>query len=177
MKHEPESQDERAESGDAMRGVRLRTEVALNVPNDLDVLAKLFANLGIQSRDIDAWRFYSDHKRAVILLVTRNGEQVVRSFQDDGFACDTNPVVVLEEHHRTISAIRLSAHLRANGVEILDAYSCCTPHNGTALVLRTSDVSRTTQVLGAMDRLWAQPTSSFCISDTVAEVVEPARLN
>ena len=138
-------------------GIKEQVEVALHVPNDLKVLARLFASLAIWSGDIDAWRFYSDHKRAAILLVTSDESKLLRAIRAAGFECDSNPVVVLEEHHRTVSAIRLSSELRANGVQILDAYTCNSPHNGTALVLKTTDRSRTTDVLETMNLLQAPP--------------------
>ena len=147
------------------------------MPNDLAVLARLFVSLGTQSRNIDAWRFYSNHQRAVILLIARDARQIVRSFQADGFQCDVNPVIVLEEHHRIISPIRLSAHLRANGVEIVDAYSCSSPYDGVALVLRTSDVSQTAAVLQALDQLGSQSAHGFSETDVDTDEVEPAQLN
>ena len=138
-------------------GIKEQIEVALHVSNDLKVLARLFASLATWSKDINAWRFYSDHKRAAILLVTSNESKLRRAIRAAGFDCDTNPVVVLEEHHRTVSAVRLSTELRANGVRILDAYTCCSPRNGNALVLKTTDGSRTAEVLESMNLLQAQP--------------------
>jgi hypothetical protein len=155
-------------------GIKEQTEVALHVSNDLKVLAKLFASLATWSRDIDAWRFYSDHKRAAILLVTSNESKLLRAIRAAGFECDTNPVVVLEEHRRTVSAIRLSTELRANGGQILDAYTCFSPHNGTALVLKTTDAPKAAAVLDAMNLCQEDPLIDVSRSSARPEALEAA---
>jgi hypothetical protein len=132
------------------------------------MLAKLFASPAIWSRDIDAWRFYSDYKRAAVLLVTSHESKLLRAIRAAGFECDSNPVVVLEEHHRTVSAVRLSTELRANGVRILDVYTCCSPRNGNTVVLRTTDHSRTAEVLEAMNLPATQPLDEFATAQTAS---------
>jgi len=139
-----------------MREIQERNEVMLNIANDLGVLAKLFAVLAVQSPGVDAWRFYSDHQRAAVLLIADKNSRIIDLLRAAGFECEANQVVVVEEKHRSLSAVRLSTELRANGVEMLDAYTCCSPRNGTVLVLKTTDNSRAVTVLEAMNLLEAQ---------------------
>lgn len=136
-----------------MREIQERNEVMLHIANDLEVLAKLFAVLAAQSSAVGAWRFYSDHERAAVLLVTGKDSGIIRILQAAGFECEANRVVVMEEKHRCVSAVRLCTELRANGVEMLDAYTCCAPDKGTVLVLKTTDSSQAVTVLEAMDLL------------------------
>jgi hypothetical protein len=134
-----------------MREIQERNEVMLHIANDLSVLAKLFTVLATQSSGVGAWRFYSDHRRAAVLLVTGKDSDIVGILQAAGFECEANRVVVVEERHRCMSAVRLSTELRANGIEMLDAYTCSSPENGTVLVLKTSDSSQAVTVLEAMN--------------------------
>lgn len=150
-----------------MRAIQERDEVMLHVANDLGVLAKLFAFLAIQSPNVDAWRFYSDHQRAAILLITGTDSEVDGALRSAGFECETNRVVVVEEKHRRLSAVRLASELRANGIEMLDAYTCCSPGDGTILVLKTTDCLQVATVLEAMNLLQVQPPDSH--SELVAE--------
>ena len=60
-------------------------------------------------------------------------------------------MVVVEEKHRSMSAVRLSTELHANGIEMLDAYTCCSPDNGTVLVLKTANTPQTVTILEAMN--------------------------
>jgi hypothetical protein len=140
-----------------MREIQERNEVMLHIANDLAVLAKLFTVLAAQSSGVGAWRFYSDHCRAAVLLVTGKDSNIVGILQSAGFECEANRVVVVEEKHRCMSAVRLSTELRANGVEMLDAYTCSSLANGTVLVLKTTDNSQTVTVLEAMNLAPMQP--------------------
>jgi hypothetical protein len=140
-----------------MREIQERNEVMLHIANDLSVLAKLFAVLAAQSSGVGAWCFYSDHRRAAVLLVTGKDSGIVGILQAAGFECEANRVVVVEEKHRCVSAVRLSTELRANGVEMLDAYTCSSPENGTVLVLKTTDSSQAVPVLEAMNLAPMQP--------------------
>jgi hypothetical protein len=149
------------------RGITQRMELALRVPNEVNVLAKLFGSLAMTSQDIDGWRFYSDHKRATILLLTGNANNLLRLLQANEFDCDAHPVVVVAEPHRTVSAVRLSTELRSNGIAILDAYTCCSAHDGTALVLKTTDSSRTIEVLETMNLRRPEPLSPH-LDDVIA---------
>jgi hypothetical protein len=124
-----------------------RTEVTLRVPNDLKALARLFLALAARSPSIEAWRFYTSRQRAAILLVTADESAILRCMLDGGFECDINPVVVMKDHCLMVSTVRLATELRTNGVQLLDAYTCSCPLNGTALVLKTTDNSRTTELL------------------------------
>jgi hypothetical protein len=134
-----------------MREIHERNEVILHIANDLKMLAKLFAVLAGQSSDVGAWRFYSDHQHAAVLLVTGKDSGIVEVLQAAGFECEANRVVVVQEKHRCVSAVRLSTELRANGVEMLDAYTCCSPDKSTVLVLKTTDGSQAVTVLEAMN--------------------------
>jgi hypothetical protein len=134
-------------------GIRQRSEVTLHVPNDLKALARLFVALAAESPRIEAWRFYSGHQRAAILVVTADESAILRCVRDDGFECEINPVVVMPDHQCMVSVIRLSAELRANGVHLLDAYTCSCPRNGTALVLKTTDGSQAADLLGVLNLL------------------------
>jgi hypothetical protein len=140
--------------------IQERNEVMLHIANDLDVLAKLFAVLAAQSSVVGAWRFYSDHRHAAVLLVTEKDSGIVAVLQAAGFECEANQVVVVEQKHRSVSAVRLSTELRANGVEMLDAYTCCSPNNGTMLVLKTTDSSQAVTVLEALNLSPNQPLDS-----------------
>jgi hypothetical protein len=151
------------------REITQRTELALRVPNEVNVLAKLFSSLALTSEDIDGWRFYSDHKRATVLLLTGNAINLQRSFQADGFDYDVQPVVVVAGDHRTVSAVRLSTELRSNGVAILDVYTCCSPGKGTSLVLKTTNNSRTIEVLETMNLLQPEPLT---LRDHSTDIVE-----
>jgi hypothetical protein len=151
------------------REITQRTELALRVPNEVNVLAKLFSSLALMSEDIDGWHFYSDHKRATILLLTGDTINLLRCLQADGFDYDTHPVVVMAEPHRTVSAVRLSTELRSSGVVILDAYTCRSSRNGTSLVLKTTNGPRTVEVLEAMN--FPQPEPPV-LRDLPADIVE-----
>jgi hypothetical protein len=140
-----------------MREIQERNEVMLHIANDLSVLAKLFTVLAAQSSSVGAWRFYSDHRRAAVLLVTGKDSSIVSILQAAGFECEAKGVVVVEERHRSMSAVRLSTELRANGVEMLDAYTCSSPENGTVLVLKTTDSSQAVTVLESMNLAPIQP--------------------
>jgi hypothetical protein len=147
-----------AERENHMREIQERNEVMLHIANDL--LAKLFAVLAAQSSVVGAWRFYSDHQHAAVLLVTGKDSGIVAVLQAAGFECEANRVVVVEQKHRCVSAVRLSTELRANGVAMLDAYTCCSPENGTVLVLKTTDSSQAVTVLEAMNISPNQPAES-----------------
>jgi hypothetical protein len=140
-----------------MREIQERNEVMLHIADDLGVLAKLFTVLAAQSSGVGAWRFYSDHRHAAVLLVTGKDSSIVNVLQAAGFECEANRVVVVEEKHRCMSAVRLSTELRANGVEMLDAYTCSSPENGTVLVLKTTDSSQAVTILEAMNLAPVQP--------------------
>jgi hypothetical protein len=148
-----------------MRELEERNEVMLHIANDLDVLAKLFAALAKHSSGIGAWRFYSDHRRATIHLVTEEDSGVVEALQAAGFEGEAHRVLVMEEKHRCVSAVRLSTELRAHGVEMLDAYTCSSPDNGTVLVLKTTDSAQAITVLESMD------LSSTQLPDSSGELV------
>ncbi len=143
-----------------MREIHERNEVMLHIANDLKVLAKLFAVLAKESSDLGAWRFYSDHQRAAILLVAGKDTSIVGILQAAGFKCEANRVVVVEDEHRCVSAVRLSTELRAHGVEMLDAYTCSSHDNGTVLVLKTTDSSQAVAVLESMNLSPNQLTDS-----------------
>jgi len=148
------------EGGNHVQEIQERSEVMLHVANDLGVLAKLFAVLAVQSPSVDAWRFYSDHRYAAVLLVTEKDSEIVEALRLAGFECETNRVVVVEEKHRCLSAVRLGSELRANGIEMLDAYACCSPDDGNVLVLKATDSSRAVNVLEAMNLWGARPVDS-----------------
>ena len=133
--------------GDEASEIRQQTEIALHVPNNLNLLARLFANLAAQSENIQAWCFYSDHGRATILLVTGNESEASRVLRAIGFDGTASPVVVVGLKHESVSATQLSAGLRTARIRILDTYACCSRDNGTVLVLRTTDDSRVGEVL------------------------------
>ena len=143
-----------------MQEIQERSEVMLHIANDLGVLAKLFAVLAVQSPGVDAWRFYSDHRHAAVLLITEKDSEIVKALRSAGFKCETNRVVVVEEKHRCLSAVRLGSELRANGIEMLDAYTCCSPDDGNILVLKATDSSRAVTVLEGMNLWGAQPVDS-----------------
>ena len=147
------------EVGDGMDGVRQCTEVALRIPNDLNLLAKLFAALAIVREGILGWCFYSNHEQASALLVTVNGNKTAHALRALGFRCETNPVVVVAQKDHSLSAVMVKAELRAAEIHILDTYTCCSRQNGTALVLKTADCSRTVEVLKAMNLLHATEPS------------------
>ena len=155
-----------------MQEIQERNEVMLHVDNDLAVLAKLFAVLAAQSPGVGAWRFYSDHRRAAVLLVTGKDSGLVAILQAAGFDCEANGVVVVEEKHRCVSAVRLRTELRAHGVEMLDAYTCSSPDNGTVLVLKTTDSSQAVTVLETMNLSPAQPLGSHRELVSAGEVYE-----
>jgi hypothetical protein len=134
-----------------MREIHERNEVMLHIANDLKILAKLFAVLAKQSSDVGAWRFYSDHQHAAVLLVTGKDSSIVGVLEAAGFKCEANRVVVVEDEHRCVSAVRLSTELRAHGVGMLDAYTCSSRDNGTVLVLKTTDSSEAVAVLESMN--------------------------
>jgi hypothetical protein len=69
-------------------------------------------------------------------------------------------VVVVEEKHRCVSAVRLSTELRANGVEMLDAYTCSLPDDGAVLVLKTTNSSQAVMILEAMNLSTIRPLGS-----------------
>lgn len=156
-----------------MREIQERNEVMLHIDNDLGVLAKLFTVLAAQSSGVGARRFYSDHRRAAVLLVTGKDSSPVGVLQAAGFECEANEVVVVEEKHRCVSAVRLSTELRANGVEMLDAYTCSSPDNGTVLVLKTTDSSQAVTVLEAMNLARTQPLDSHAELVAVVEASQP----
>jgi hypothetical protein len=153
-----------------MREIQERDEVMLHIANDLGVLAKLFAVLAVQSPGVDAWRFYSDHRHAAVLLVTGKDSEIVEALRSAGFECEMNRVVVVEQKHRCLSAVRLGSELRANGIEMLDAYTCCSPDDGTMLVLKTTDSLQAAAVLEAMNLVQAQPLDSQLESVAAGEV-------
>jgi len=140
-------------------GIRQRTEVTLRIPNDLNALARLFVALAAESKNIEAWRFYSGHQRAAILVVAIDENAILRCVRDGGFECDISPVVVMKDHNRMVSGVRLSTDLRANGVDLLDAYTCSCPQNGSVLVLKTTDDSRTANLLEVLN---LQPSIDLC---------------
>ncbi len=156
-----------------MQEIQERDEVMLHVANDLGVLARLFAVLAVQSPSVDAWRFYSDHRRAAVLLITGKGGEIAEVLRAAGFECETNRVVVVEEEHRCLSAVRLGSELRANGIEMLDAYTCCSPDDGTVLVLKTTDSIHAATVLEAMDLLQVQPLDSHGELVAAGEASQP----
>jgi hypothetical protein len=143
-----------------MQEIQERNEVMLHIANDLGVLAKLFAILAAQSPRVDGWRFHSDHRRAAVLLVTARDSDIVTILQAAGFECEANRVVVVEEKHRCVSAVRLSTELRANGVEMLDAYTCSLPDDGAVLVLKTTNSSQAVMILEAMNLSTIRPLGS-----------------
>ena len=143
-----------------MRVIQERNEVMLHIANDLGVLAKLFAILAAQSSGVGVWRFYSDHQYAAVLLVTETDCGIVKVLQAAGFECEANQVVVVEAKHRCMPAVRLSTELRANGVDMLDAYTCCSPDNGTVLVLKTTNSSQAVTILEGMKLSANQPLDS-----------------
>jgi hypothetical protein len=153
--------------------VQERTEIILGVPNDLTLLARLFAFLSSKRRNIFAWCFYSDHDRARVLLVTENDSKLSQMLRTSGFESETNSVIVVAQKHRSVSATQVSAELRDAGLSILDAHTCCSLHNGAVVVLRTTDNVRAIEVLEAMDLL---QTKSPCVASgsvhTVLEEIE-----
>ena len=151
--------------------VQERTEIVLRVPNDLNLLARLFAVLSSKRRNILAWCFYSDHDRARVLLVTENDSKISQTLRTSGFECETNPVIVVAQEHRSVSATQVSAELRGAGLNILDAHTCCSLHNGAVVVLRTTNNLRAIEVLEAMDLLQTKPVGIACV-DTVLEKIE-----
>ena len=153
-----------------MREIQERNEVTLHVANDLSVLARLFAVLATRSPGVDAWRFYSDHRHAAVLLITGKDSEIVGALQSAGFDCETNRVVVVEQKHRCLSAVRLGSELRANGIEILDAYTCCSLDDGTVLVLKATDSLQAATILEAMNLLPAQLLDSQPELVTAGEV-------
>ena len=86
---------------------------------------------------------------AAALLITRTESDTLRFLEAAGFACESRRVVVVAEKHRQVSASRLGADLRAAGIELVDAYRCSSHHNGSFLVLKTSDNARTAERLKA----------------------------
>ena len=153
-------------------GIQERAEIALRIPNDLNVLARLFNVLGSQQRSVLAWCFYSDHERATFLLVTGNDDnKSPRVLRAAGFECEVRPVIVVAQRFHQLSATQLSGELRAAGVESLDMYTCCSPDYGPLLVLRTSDTSRVVAVLEAVESQ-KQISSIRRQSDAALEPVE-----
>src|SRR2546422_7111682 len=96
--------------------IQQRTEVALHVPNDLNVLSHLFAALGMQRRGICAFCFYSNCERATVLLVTDIDSKTVRLLRGTGFQSETNPVIVVEQNELNVTVVQLVAELRAAGI-------------------------------------------------------------
>jgi len=144
-------------SRDRVSGIQQKTEVALHVSNTPGVLARLLGCLASRTDAVDGWRFYSDHRQATILLVTMREDTVRQALRSGGFDCEASPVVVLEQEHRGgVSAVRLSAELRASGIRILDAYRCGSLRNGALLVLKTTDNAGATVVLEMMNLLETQ---------------------
>ena len=144
-------QCETTEQRDEITGIRQRTEVALHIPNDLTVLAKLFAALEVARANILAWCFYSGHDQATTLLVTVNESDTSRVLQQAGFECETTRVVAVGQPRGGIPPGRVSAELRAAGIPVVDAYTCRSRHNSSMLVLKTTDSHRATAMLEAMN--------------------------
>ncbi len=107
--------------------IQQRTEIALHVPNDLDTLAKLFATMARERPRLLGWCFCSNHHRATAWLITAAPSATLQALRMAGFEAETNPVVVVGEEHRGVPTAGLAAELRAAGIQISDAYTCCGP--------------------------------------------------
>ena len=151
--------------------VRIRefTEIALHVPNELTLMAQLFGIIATQHHFIIAWCFYSDRERVRVVLITTNHGLVLRSLNEAGFEANTSTALVLPRQLSRISIARLSAELRAAGVEVLDFHACCSPEEGPLFVLTTSHGDTTLRILEAMDLSSTEPEQ---LSQRVAQAVE-----
>jgi hypothetical protein len=138
-----------------------RTEITLHVPNELDLLARLFGVLATQQRSVCGWCFYSDRERATVIVIAANDNRAARSLKAAGFECNSSPVIILPHQLRRLSITQLSAELRTAGVNVLDVHACCSPQEGPLLVLKTNDNGQAIRVLEAMGLFQAEPPDIF----------------
>jgi hypothetical protein len=156
--------------------IQRRTEIALRIPNDLNVLSQLFAALGMQRHNICAFCFYSNQSHATVLLVTCNGSKIARVLKGIGFDCEINPVIVVEQDGLNITVVQLSAELRAARINVLNAYTCCSGSHGPLVVLNTTECSRAVRTLETMYLRPVRPLGESHDRHADAAVVEPVQM-
>lgn len=134
-----------------MFGIQQLTEITLHVPNDLGSLATLFSAIASEQRHVHAWCLYGNHERTTVLVVTGHETRTERVLRAAGFVGQAQPVIVVGAARGNLSALQVTAELRAAGINIRNAYACSSPGNGPVFVLKTTDDARAATVLQALD--------------------------
>jgi hypothetical protein len=129
--------------------VRVGTEqeIAVDVSADDRSVSQLFATIAVSDTRVLASKHYNDGRVTMILLVSENAVETMRTLDSAGFEYESTPVVLVASRCGLGFAAQLGACLRGAAIGILYSYASQSASDTRYIVFKTTDDDQAVRVL------------------------------
>lgn len=130
-----------------MTKARKEVELSVRIGDVPGGLGKVLAIIARRHVNVLAYCSYTDHRDAVVLLVTENPVEAKLALEEAGFQCKANSVVLVGATDQVGAAAKLGASLGDAGVNILYSYASSSGTDQFFAVFKTADDELAMRVL------------------------------